>query len=287
MKKLILPTLLCLVLSTGTSVFNDNSTQNSLASNTVKRSYVNHPTISGFTYEGGAHHSYLAADVGIGYTYYDMDIYYSPFTSVSRLYLIHTIAEFTSGSIATDIGEFGYDRTAQQTGGLVSIELKSKSNSNTGAHTSSYEPVAAFPMSTETTVTINSSYSENLTLNAEVSAGISLTDFSIGGKVGEGLTLSYSTGQSTTSPDPLVSYQKSPSNRCKSSWLFKFASVAPTTYVHEAFYFFEVKNDGNQYSDYSFAFDVSLRLDAVKEDSRGNLVKDSNTRVIHEQFGTN
>ena len=74
----------------------------------VLKTRDDHPYVKGFTYAGGSYGKELAKS-SYGYFYSDTDYYYTPFTDVSRLYLVRVRTNFTPGSVASSNGESGFD----------------------------------------------------------------------------------------------------------------------------------------------------------------------------------
>ncbi|MBP3713310.1 MAG: hypothetical protein J6I69_01930 [Bacilli bacterium] len=82
--------------------------------------HASHPSIPGFEYSYGFLEQ-LKSSRAEGYFYYDLDVYFSQFTDVSRLYLIHVSSNFTLGSIAAYNGESNFDAGYNLWSGYIHI----------------------------------------------------------------------------------------------------------------------------------------------------------------------
>lgn len=227
----------------------------------TKRTHVVHPSIDGFTYCYGYEQKVLACKNQYGYIYYDMDLYYTPFTSVSNLYLIHVKGEFTSGYVANKTGQSGFNSMYDLDGGMISIKVKQVV---TNMHrSSSLTTLIGAPNSSNINTTVISQYGSSLTLGSQFQAGVSLSNISLQKISSIGLNISQSTSISSVSQDPIISHQTDSEDINKDSWLFTYASYGRITYQLDTYYLFEAKGDGANFQDYSFSFEVGLKLDAV------------------------
>lgn len=238
-----------------------NDINYSMQSISKKSTHINHPNIDGFTYNFGYETKQLVASNSYGYIYYDMDLYYTPFTQTSRLYLMHLKGEYTSGYVATLSGQSGFNDKYDNDAGLLSINIRRVIDNY---HVSSnLTPVASWPQSSSQTATVTSSFGASLTLGSEFERGVSIDDATITKTNSTSIQFSYNNSVSVTGEDPQISCQTDASNVNKTIWTYKYASYGRTTYVLDTYYLFEVKNNGVNFQEYSFAFDVELKLDAV------------------------
>lgn len=94
-RKALVSCLICI------SIFNVNinSTDNVQSKIETKKSYNSHEEINGFQWTTGFVNKSVNKDP-VGCFYYDVDVYSTDFTNCSKLFLLHTKGEFTSGYIA-------------------------------------------------------------------------------------------------------------------------------------------------------------------------------------------
>ena len=250
----------------------------------VKKTHVSHPEIPGFYYSYGYVNSPVLAKNKYGYMYYDMDVYYSHFTSCSNLYLIHVKGQFTSAYVAKHAQVAGdWDDFYDLDGGLISIDVDRQMD-NTHV-SSSIQYIASWPTSSTQEVTYTTSYSGTATLSAGLEAGVSLDNVGIKGTVGASASITISESVSVTAPDPLVSRQNDPNEHDKVIWTFRYAKFGRVTYDLDVYYLFEVKNDGNNYQDYSFKYDVRLQMDTVAFDGLWWETHQYLDNTYHESYG--
>ena len=153
-------------------------------------SHNSHPYIPGFSYSYGYvdANRIAIANKKTGYFYYDMDVYFTDFTSVSRLFLIRVKVDFTPGCEAYDNGNKEFDSRFSLYKGYTHINLYQKLDLY--AQSSSIAVKQGWPQSSNFTSTVTSSYGSSINLNATLSAGVSLTEgLSAKAQAGVGLTL--------------------------------------------------------------------------------------------------
>lgn len=226
-------------------------------------SHNSHPYIPGFSYSYGYvdANRIAIANKKTGYFYYDMDVYFTDFTSVSRLFLIRVKVDFTPGCEAYDNGNKEFDSRFSLYKGYIHINLYQKLDLY--AQSSSIAVKQGWPQSSNFTSTVTSSYGSSINLNATLGAGVSLTEgLSAKAQAGVGLSLSFNKSIAVTGPEPSISYQRGDSVK-DMQWNYEYAEQGNNTYSLETYYLFEAKNNGIGYQDYSFGFDVEIHMDNV------------------------
>lgn len=225
-------------------------------------SHIYHPNIPGFSYSYGNVDQFFKSEP-TGYFYFDNDVYYADFTTNSRLYILRIAADFTCGKMANVNGDKSYDWNYRTDSGYIHSKVGRVTNGNQTS--SSLHYITSWPKSnvnSETsTATVTTSFGGKVTLGGEFSTGLSLTDgVQVSRLINGGFELSFSKSTSVTYPNPTISHQRAGSDNMEAQWNFKFAEPVETTYSLETFYLFEVKNDGNNYQDYSFEFEYEIKL---------------------------
>ena len=199
-----------------------------------------------------------------GYMYFDYHSYYSDFTNNSRLYLINVKTYFTSGYIATQNNESGFSDMYDLDKGYVHLTAVDKFT-DSGDISSSVKLLATWPESSTTTMTISSSFGGSLTSNW--SNGSEL-DWPNGAKIsigrGYNASINFTYTKTTTSDEPVLSSQTSPSNSLEQQWNYQYKGLGRTTYIIDAYYLLEVKDDAVGFDKYGFVFDLYLNMANVK-----------------------
>lgn len=264
MKKL----LLCLSTLFSLSICNGNATnevfkQFGSRKEAIARTPLDHPTISGFTYETGDRQQVIATEP-TGYFYYDADIYYSEFTTNSRLYIIHLRVDFTPGSAASKI-DSKYDWHYDLWSGEIQIEAERKWEGN--RHTSSLQYAKSWPLSNSdtTTYSVSSSFGGNYTISKDIEAGAKFGEGAgITEKTSHGFTLGFEKTTTIYGEEPGISAQKSP-DQTKDiyTWVYQYHVQSGLTFRMNTYYMFEVKNDGTLGSQYSFDYNIKIKMTNV------------------------
>ena len=226
----------------------------------IKKTHSDHPTIPGFSYSYGSVNKFLASE-STGYFYYDIDVLFSQFTTNSRLYIIHVRSNFTPGSQATRNGLNSYDAHYDLWSGYVHIN--SYQYSSNGKASSSYKFIKSWPLSNsnELTSSISSSFGGSYTISREISAGVSFPEgVVVTQKNSSGFSLNFQTATTLYGPEPSLSRQEDANNQQQIDWEYQFANIYSGSYEMNCYYLFELKNDGNGYQDYSFKFDVGIKM---------------------------
>jgi hypothetical protein len=226
----------------------------------IKKTHSDSPTIPGFSYSYGSVDKFLASE-STGYFYYDTDVLFSQFTTNSRLYIVHIRSNFTSGSEASRNGFDSYD--AHYDLWHAYVHIKAYQYSNNGKTSSSYQFIKSWPLSNSDKLTssVSSSFGGSYTISSAISAGAS---FPGGAQVSRttstGFSLSFQNTTTLYGPEPSLTQEDDPNDQRNAAWNYQFANVYSGSYEMNCYYLFELKNDGNGYQDYSFKFDVSIKM---------------------------
>lgn len=259
--------LLCLPVLFSLSVCNGNATNEAIRAigprkESGARTRLDHPEIAGFTYQTGDRSQVIATEP-TGYFFYDADIYYNQFTSVSRLYIIHVRVDYTSGSQAHDIDDdcdWHYDLW----GGEASIEVKGKSISN--QRTSSFEYGKAWPLSNSDSLTYSASstFGTEYTISKDIETGVNMTEGAyIAEKTGTSFTIGFSKTTTIYGPEPAVNAQRHPKDQNRYIWDFQYHEIFKGTFTMNYYYMFEVKNDSTMGSGYAFDYDINIKMTCI------------------------
>lgn len=176
---------------------------------------------------GVSHEPVKLIDNNDGYTYRMCDIYKSPFTNYSDLYIVREQIEVTPGRIAREDNPNYND--VQLGKGLVSIELQ-EYYENENKHGGHIKTKAWWPQSSQVNVALSSSYSSaySNSFSSSISAGLSLgagsNNASISGSNSSSSTSSYSfsCGDVISYKEPLMSSQLSSSSNKKVYWTYEY-----------------------------------------------------------------
>lgn len=193
-----------------------------------------------------------------GYIFYNFEVFRANYTTVSDLYLVHTISSFVPGSVAKRNGSDKY-KDHKLKHGYVHLLLQ-MARTDDGGFGGSIMPKAMWPQSTDFQTTISSSYGYNYVFSQ--SAGLEVGyDMGCGASLkadkSRGLSLSFSKSKATISADPVLSAQFAPETAMEAQWSFQVQNADPvgdTTYTFDLYFLFEMKNDAEGVS--STAFDV-------------------------------
>lgn len=258
-KAMTLLTIIPLLLGNGG---NPNTIMNSVKEQA--RSHYSHPNIPGFEYSYGNTQPNLVK-ASVGYFYYDNDVYFSPFTENSRLYIIHIGCNFTPGKLATTNKEEGFDVHYGLWNGF--IHIKAYPYQNGSKKSSSYHYLSSWPesRSNSMTATIISSFGTKIDFSSSIKAGADLTGGAEISQVNQrGFSLDFSKSISITNSEPMISHQLSDQDYRQSQWNYQFTKgLYNSSYAMDCYYMFELKNDGQGYRSYSFKYDVERERNNV------------------------
>ena len=228
-------------------------------------SHSSHPSIPGFTHNFAYDSSFQAGRSTTGYFFSDMDVYYMDFTNDSRLYLIRTQVDFTPGCEAYDNGHTEYDNRFELDKGYIHVRVFQKQDGS--RRSSSLKFKEGWPQSSSFTSTIASSFGVNTNFGTQFGSEISFTNgTTIKANADFGLSLTFNRSVAISGPEPALSHQFYDSTN-QMEWSYEYAATGHQTYSLETYYLFEAKNDGQGYQDYSFAFDIDVRMDNVAYDT--------------------
>ena len=199
---------------------------------------------------------YETAD--FGYFHIKSNTYIADFTDCSKLILIKTTGEFTSGHIACQNGMNGYNDVFHLKKGFIHVEPRIVEDSHYN-HSASYTAKSRWPLSPNATSTISSSYSNNYTFNSAFEKGISMDGgSSIIQKSGVGLSFSFDNSVAVSKPDPAISSQYGVGDKeDQAQWNYCYAVEGYETLTLDTYYLLEVKNDAVGYNQYSIGYNVS------------------------------
>lgn len=226
----------------------------------VFHSKANHPSITGFQYVDGTDRQ-LVTD-SVGYFYYELEYYYTQFTDVSRLYLLHVNASFTPGSLASKNDEKNYDKHYDLLEGSIDVTPYQKTE-NSFKKSSTFVHCVSWPYSKSNPMTCNVQSQFNnhsLLLSEEIKAG---TSFPEGAKVisktYNGFKLEF-TDVANLHDKPSITHERDLIYKEKQSWNYSFGDAYSSSYFMDCFYLREVKNDAVVYQNYSFGFQVDIKM---------------------------
>ncbi len=229
-------------------------------STSIKKTHADHPSIAGFQYNYGSVDKRLTKEP-TGYFYYDIDVYYSNFTNVSRLYIIHVRSNFTPGKQANRNGDKYFDWNYDLWSGY--IHLKAYQYSDGSKRSSSFRFIKSWPVSNtdKLTYSVTSGFSSSVTLSNEIKSGVDFAgNTTIDETTSSGFTLSFTKTTTIYGTEPSISSQQSASVQQEAQWYYQFNKPCESSFQLDAYYMFELKNDGYGYQDYSFKYDVDIQM---------------------------
>lgn len=222
--------------------------------------HASHPSIPGFEYSYGFLEQ-LKSSRAEGYFYYDLDVYFSQFTDVSRLYLIHVSSNFTPGSIAAYNGESNFDAGYNLWSGYIHIYADQQIEGE--KRSSSFTYIKSWPESNsdQLTSTVTTSFGGSYCIDKSFEAGVKLPGgVSANLNSDKSLTLSAENAVSIYGPEPTISSTLADGNKRQNNWSFYFNRAYHGSFKFDAYYMFELKNDAVGYQDYSFKFKFDIRM---------------------------
>ena len=253
---------LCLfaVITSLLSLYGGNNQEKIRCEKSAARSHVNHPEIEGFTYTYGYVDDLKKAENTTGYFYYDMDVYQAPFTLVSNLFLIRVAVEYTAGSHAHDLGE-DFDSNFDLDFGYIKIHPYQYTSGSKA--TSNLRVKTGWPNTDtrQSTVTLSSGFGASLSLGPEWKVGMNLGyGVEVTNKSSTSLTFSNEKTISIIGNEPAINFNHSSEKQDQLQWSYQFAGYGKT-YYQEAYCLIEVEKGSKGYQDYSFKFDVEIKMD--------------------------
>ena len=222
-----------------------------------------HPVAEGMNYYWG-YDRCKAGDNSSGYYYYDLNVYYSQFTDVSRLYLINVKVDFTSGWIATQNHMSGYSDMFDLDRGHVHLAPINQFYDE-GDTASSVRYLASWPSSSTSVSSVTSGFSIGYTSNWTNGGKFNWpngVEVSTAHSSGFSLQIDHST--TITTDEPYVSTQTHPNNPLERQWNYQYKDLGKATYTLDTFYLLEVKNDSMGFNKYGFVFDIYLNMSNVQ-----------------------
>lgn len=262
MKKLIL--LILPILAIGMTSKNQIKKSGIYA---TKEAITNN-SIDGFTFLSSTKNR-LVLDYFDGYLYSQFFYYMTPYTTKSNLVLVKTVNSFTPGYIAYRNGNTNYHEANRLYCGYVHLtynQLYVEPNIIGGP----INLVASWPMSSSFQTTISSAYGSSLSNKNSLTEGISIGNCVISTieKNNEvSMSLSYQKTVSTTSEDPILSYQHSPSKTTSSQWYFEISNydvAGKVTYNLITYDLLEISNEIHiNCLDYAFSLTSAFSFTTV------------------------
>lgn len=194
-------------------------------------------------------------DCDDGYIVYNLEVFKCNYTSTSNLYIVHTASSFVPGHVARLNGNTNYKDYSLKHGYVhLTIERANKD----GIIGGEISPKAMWPLSSDFTTTISSSFGSNLIFSKEQGSEITLGEggeLKTYGNNSTALQFSFVKSKSTTSTDPVLSAQYSSDNICEAQWSFEIlkADIAGNcTYSFDQYFMFEMKTNSNGISNDAF-----------------------------------
>lgn len=281
-RKALVSCLICI------SIFNVNinSTDNVQSKIETKKSYNSHEEINGFQWTTGFVNKSVNKDP-VGYFYYDVDVYSTDFTNCSKLFLLHTKGEFTSGYIAkqNDPNSNYYDSNYDLWSGYIHSSFIR--HTSDGMTSSSFVPKTSWPQSSNFTSTISSSFSTSLSIGSQLGAEADICGGLIISRVSSSsITFSFDKSVAVSGPEPFISSQTSLTNINAQQWNYQYNAVGKATYVLDTYQLFEVKNDGVNCSQYSFDYQVSVKMTNIAWKGYWWEQKNSVDKIFKTYYGT-
>lgn len=219
--------------------------------------------INGLTHIGGFSQPNKILDNISGYAYYDVQVYRTPFTYKSNLFIVNVTAEFTPGYQALLNGHNNYNDYK-----LFNGYLHCKAERSNIVNTNDVNYKTSLPDTSSFTTTFTTSSSSSYNFNSELKGGISLSDgISLTGGVGSGLTVSYNKSIATTYSDPYISKQYSPDDAKEIEWNYTCSNsdiAGATTYKLDTYYIFEMDKAILDIKSNAFTFYIDIGMTNIK-----------------------
>ncbi len=223
-----------------------------------------------FEYDDGMRSMKLFQNDSYGYGYYGVQIYSTPFAKNSvvnsRLFLIHTIVDFTPGYAAYKNDEKDFLSNSYLKSGYLHLSFFEYEDEDRLARSSSFYLKDMFPRSSSIKKTITSSVGNEYTLSNGFESGVNLDgDITLKGNRSQGLAVSFGSSYSFSTDEPELSAQMSPSNSDQLQWSFEYLSLDKITYTLNTYSVLEVLNDGRGYEDYAFGIKIDIQMVNVEK----------------------
>lgn len=212
-------------------------------------------------------------DSRVGYFYYDMDIFTTPFTENSMLVLIHTETSATSGYVAYRGGSSTFDSNYNLYFLKVEVQIPRIMDTSNGSHTGSVNRIIYWPMSGEDsptgTATYTSSYGESTTLTSAFRGGINQDGVYL--EYERETTISYTfTSEATISTiDPIYSSQRLPNDGLKFngfSYFIEYAQYGRITYTMNTYSLYEIAYNVANFNRNGFVVRYGIDMEVVNYD---------------------
>lgn len=231
----------------------------SLAISTQNISY-NTQTPSGFKEEYKLNDVEHIIDDSYGYMYYTFNIFSTSFAyneslNISaRLFLVQMNIQFTPGYIANLNKESGFNGKSYLKYMKLSMKYSEYENEDLQARSSSFTVEDWTPTSSEVksrTIGFSNGYTASFSLTTGVAIDLD-NGITLSANQTRGFTISHSSSSSTTTSDPLVSSQRSNTDKNNIIWNIIYNDKGKTTYYLNAYTFLIVYDNGRGYPDYAF-----------------------------------
>lgn len=241
----------------------------------VTRSSSSHPLVEGFSYIGGMKLSkFVNRQVDekyIGYFYCDLDLYTASFTESSTLVLAHSQTTAVSGYIADQAGRSNYDDDYDLTKLTIYLSAPRLRDTSNDYFTPDVHPIDWWPKSGEDspvgTFSHNSEFGIGGEFGVDFGGSVGSSGVSIEPGVGASINLTYSSGSSISSADPLFSSaQSTPGEEPYNSYFYMvdYAKYGRIAYTLNTYALFEIAYDAYGFNDYSFVVDYYIDMEVGK-----------------------
>lgn len=151
------------------------------------------------------------------------------------LLLVHTQTSATSGNVANSTGSTGYYNRVDLMKFGVKISVPRITDTQNGYHTGSVKPLDYWPKSgydsPSGTVSHSSSFGVSADFNSNLEAGVNAGGVSIKAGGGPSISLSFGTGTTITSQDPLYSSQMVRGGFNEFSYYIEYKKIGKITYT--------------------------------------------------------
>ena len=183
----------------------------------------------------------------IGYFYYDLDLYTTPFTENSMLVIVHTKTSAASGYVANVALADGYNDRFDLTKLTVKVEIPRIMDTSNGSHTGSVKKIAYWPLKEESsqlgTHNTTSSFGFTAQFNSQITGGANLNGPYIQSTVGPSFSLTFGSSSTITTQDPEFSSQAIPNSSTDLnafSYFADYAKYGRYTYTMNTYSLYEV-----------------------------------------------
>lgn len=222
------------------------------------------------------------------YGYVDVDFVVRKYRAndVSSLYILESNFSFIPGKIARTLGSLEYGEWYNSSGYVKVEPVRAWHDVGYNQIRQGGTPVYkdAFPVNSPGQVTINSTYSNGVTLGHSFKNGFSLDGLTIENETSVGVNISESYSKSYTNVEPALSTQKDPINPKKYTWLYTYLDPRNETNHLNTRYMFEMNNKGHDMYEGDIAFTYDYQF-SVADNVIGNFeVKKIDGRDVHDCY---